>query len=58
MVVAGRGHEIYQEYKTKKYFSDKECIIENIKKKNKSLKKSWKSNVFEEILNRATEASF
>ena len=52
VVVAGRGHEIYQEYKTKKYFSDKECIIENIKKKNKSLKKSWKSNVFEEILNK------
>ncbi len=50
LVVAGRGHEIYQEYKTKKYFSDRKCIIENINKKNKSLKKSWKLNIFEEIL--------
>ena len=28
LVVAGRGHEIYQEYKKKKYFYDRSLIIE------------------------------
>ena len=50
LVVAGKGHEEYQEYKTKKYFSDKDCIIETIRQKNKNLKKNWKSNILEEIL--------
>ena len=27
VVVAGKGHETYQEYKKKKYFSDKDCIL-------------------------------
>ena len=31
--MAGRGHELYQEYKKTKYFSDKESIIKAIKKK-------------------------
>ena len=52
VVVAGRGHEIYQEYKTKKYFSDRECIIKSINKKNNFLKQSWKVNIIEEILRR------
>ena len=50
LVVAGRGHELYQEYKTKRYFSDRECIIESIGQKNKSLKNNWKINILEEVL--------
>ena len=36
LIVAGKGHETYQEYKTKKYFSDKECMIKAINKKKKN----------------------
>ncbi len=50
IVVAGKGHEIYQEYKKKKYFSDKECILNSIKEKNRSLNKNWKVNILEEKL--------
>ena len=50
VVVAGRGHELYQEYKSKKYFSDRDCIVKAINKKNNQLNKSWKSNIVGEIL--------
>jgi len=50
VVVAGKGHEIYQEYKKKKYFSDKDCILKSIKEKNRKLNKNWKTNIIEEKL--------
>ena len=50
VVVAGKGHERYQEYNIKKNFSDKDCIIKSIKKKNLNLKKDWKVNILEECL--------
>ena len=48
LVVAGKGHENYQEYFTKKIFSDKKCILKNIKLKNKFLNKDWKVNIIRE----------
>ena len=50
VVVAGRGHELYQEYKKTKYFSDRDCIIEAVNLKNNNLNQSWKANIVEEIL--------
>ena len=50
VVVAGKGHETYQEYKKKKYFSDKNCIFKSIKEKNKNLNKNWKVNILNEKL--------
>ena len=52
LIVAGRGHENYQEYKTKRYFSDKQCIIKYIKEKNNRLSKSWKTNIIQELINK------
>ena len=49
VIIAGKGHEVYQEYKRKKYFSDKNCIKNFINQKNKSLSKNWKSNIISEI---------
>ena len=48
LIVAGKGHENYQEYFNKKYFSDKECILKNIKLKNKKLYPDWKKNIIKE----------
>ena len=48
VIVAGKGHESYQEYKSRKYFSDKDCILKSIKEKNKNLNNSWKTNIIEE----------
>jgi len=48
LVVAGKGHENYQEYLNKKFFSDRKCILKNIKLKNKSLSKDWKANILKE----------
>ena len=48
LLVAGKGHENYQEYSKKKFFSDKKCILKNIKYKNKNLSKNWKLNIFKE----------
>ena len=49
LVVAGKGHEIYQEYKGEKnFFSDKECILKGINSKNKKLFKNWKANILHE----------
>ena len=52
VIVAGRGHELYQEYRTRKYFSDRECIIKSVNKRNNHLKQSWKTNIVEETLGR------
>ena len=45
LIVAGKGHENYQEYRTKKIFSDKSKILLAINKKNILLSKSLKTNV-------------
>jgi len=50
VIVAGKGHELYQEYKSRKYFSDRDCILKCIKEKNKNLNNNWKVNIIEEIL--------
>ena len=51
LIVAGKGHEKVQDYgKYKKYFSDKECILKYIRKKNRFLKKDLKLNILNEIL--------
>ena len=52
VIIAGKGHEVYQEYQSKKYFSDKNFIKKYIKQKNQTLNKSWKSNIIEEITNK------
>ena len=48
MIVAGKGHENYQEYKKQNKFSDKKEILNAIKK-NKILSKSIKTNILNEI---------
>tara|TARA_Y100001958_G_C21239019_1_gene566212 strand:+ start:39 stop:2861 length:2823 start_codon:yes stop_codon:yes gene_type:complete len=50
LIVAGKGHENYQDYKTRKYFSDKSEILKAIKSKNLNLSKSIKTNILSEIL--------
>ncbi len=55
VIIAGKGHEVYQEYVTKKNFSDKKCIEKYIKIKNKSLNRNWKSNIVSEITNKKIE---
>ncbi len=49
VVVAGKGHETYQEYGSKVHFSDKKHIKLFINERNKSLSKNWKSNIVTEI---------
>ena len=49
VVVAGKGHEVFQEYSFKKFFSDKKCIERFIKQKNEILNMNWKSNIISEI---------
>ena len=51
LVVAGKGHETYQEYKNKIFFSDRNCILKSIKEINKKLHKNWKTNIVQENLN-------
>ncbi len=48
LIIAGKGHENTQEYKKKYFFSDKEEILKSIKKKNSSISKDWKVNLFNE----------
>ena len=55
VIIAGKGHEIYQEYVSKKFFSDKRCIEKFIKIKNKSLNRNWKSNIVSEITKKKIE---
>ncbi len=51
LIVAGKGHEKVQDFgKYKKYFSDKECILKYIQKKNRFLKNDLKLNILNEIL--------
>ena len=50
LIVAGKGHETFQEYKKKKNFSDKIIIKKYIKNKNLSLSNSWKINILNESL--------
>ncbi len=49
LIVAGKGHENIQDYGiSKKFFSDKKCILKNIKQKNKYLSKNLKLNILKE----------
>ena len=48
LLVAGKGHEIYQDYKKRKFFSDKKCILRHLKNKNKNLSADWKLNIINE----------
>ena len=49
LLVAGRGHENIQDYgKSKKFFSDKKCILKQIQKKNKLLSNDFKINILKE----------
>ena len=49
LLVAGKGHENIQDYgNSKKFFSDKKCILKQINKKNKSLSKNLKLNILKE----------
>ena len=50
LIVAGKGHENYQEYKKKIFFSDKLEILKAITKKNKNLSNSLKTNILKETL--------
>ncbi len=50
LIVAGKGHENYQEYKKRKFFSDKLEIIKSINKKNLKLSKFIKTNILIENL--------
>ncbi len=50
LIVAGKGHENYQEYKKKNFFSDKLEILRSIYKKNRRLSKSVKTNILIETL--------
>ena len=59
LIVAGKGHENYQEYKKRLFFSDKLEIIKAIRKKNNLLSNSLKTNILTEtfsnkILNKRT----
>ena len=48
LIVAGKGHEKYQEYKKKIFFSDKLEILDAIKRKNLKLSNSLKTNIVRE----------
>ena len=50
LIVAGKGHETFQEYKKKRFFSDKVIIKKYIKNKNLTLSNSWKINILNESL--------
>ena len=52
MLVAGKGHENFQDYgRSKRLFSDKKEILKNIKKKNKNLSSNIKLNILKELSN-------
>ena len=55
VIIAGKGHEVYQEYTSKKYFSDKNCIKKYIKERNKTSNKNWKSNIISEVTKKKIE---
>ncbi len=49
-IIAGKGHENYQEYKSKKFLSDKLEILKAVRKKNRNLSRSIKTNIFNEAM--------
>ena len=51
LVVAGKGHENYQEYKKRRFFSDKKYILKYINLKNKKIYNDWKLNIISEKIN-------
>jgi murE/murF fusion protein len=52
LMVAGKGHEMIQEYKKiKKLFSDEKEILKNIRIKNKTLSNNFKLNILKELSN-------
>jgi murE/murF fusion protein len=52
LIIAGKGHEKTQEYKSIKIlFSDKEEILNNITIKNKTLSHNFKLNILKELSN-------
>ncbi len=55
VIIAGKGHEVFQEYVSKKFFSDKRCIEKFIRIKNKSLNRNWKTNIVSEITKKKIE---
>ena len=52
LIVAGKGHENYQQYKKRIFFSDKLEILKAISNKNLYLSKSIKTNILSENSNR------
>ena len=50
LLVVGKGHENYQEYKDKSFFSDKLEILKSIKNRNRILSNSIKTNILNETL--------
>ncbi len=48
LIVSGKGHEEYQDYKKRKFFSDRLEILKAINKKNSNLSKSIKTNILKE----------
>ena len=58
LIVAGKGHEKIQEYKSiKKLFSDQEQILINIRIKNKKLSNNLKLNILKELSNSSNISS-
>ena len=52
LIVAGKGHEKFQEYRTiKRLFSDEKEILKNITIKNKTLSSNLKLNILKELSN-------
>ena len=52
LLVAGKGHENYQEYYKKRFFSDRYFILKRIKYKNKKLSNNWKINIINQNLDK------
>ena len=48
LIVAGKGHENYQEYKRRRFFSDRSEILKAINEKNLNLSQSIKTNILRE----------
>ena len=52
LLVAGKGHENYQEYYKKRFFSDRYFILKRIKYKNKKFSNNWKVNIINQNLDK------
>ena len=50
LIIAGKGHEIIQEYRNKKKFSDEDNIRKSLIIKNRYLSNDWKLNILKEII--------